>query len=116
MIADLANGALGILLVYIAILRQPFLHSSKGSLFEVLAGPAIVLLAIAALKYRDAWYSRVLIPLGAALTAFAVLADFVPLPVTLESWFVFWIGVFTAVVALWGLFYPHNLEQPQPHA
>lgn len=113
MIADLANGALGIALIYVAILRQQFLQSSGGVLLEVLAGIVIALLAVAALASRDQWYSRVLIPVGIALALFGLLARTVVLPLPLESWFVFWIGIFTAVIALWGALYPRNLqEQP----
>lgn len=110
MIADIINGAFGILLVYVAILQDEFLHSSRGTLFEAVMGIAIVLLAFIARTGREAWYSRVLIPLGAALVLFGVLADFVPLQLMVEHWFVFWIGVFTSVIALWGALYPHNLE------
>lgn len=110
MIADIVNGAFGILLVYVAVLQDGFLHSSRGTLFEAVMGVAIVLLALIARTSREAWYSRVLVPLGAGLLLFAVLADFVPLQLMLEHWFVFWIGVFTGVTALWGALYPHNLE------
>lgn len=110
MIADIINGAFGILLVYVAVLQDEFLHSSRGTLFEAVMGIAIVLLAFLAKTSREAWYSRVLVPLGGGLILFAVLADFVPLQLMLEHWFVFWIGVLTGVIALWGALYPHNLE------
>lgn len=110
MIADLINGVFGILLIYVAILQDEFLHSSRGTLFEAVMGIAIVLLAFIARGSREAWYSRVITPLGAALLLFAILADFVPLQLMLEHWFVFWIGVFVSVIALWGALYPHNLE------
>lgn len=110
MIADIVNGILGIFLIYVAVLQDEFLHSTRGSLFEAVMGVAIVLLALVAGASRERWYSRILIPLGAALVLFAVLADFVPMQLMLEHWFVFWIGVFTGVVALWGALYPHNLE------
>lgn len=112
MIADLLNGMAGVLLIYVAVLRQPFLHSPRGTLFEAVMGVAILALALLAMKSREAWYSRVLIPLGVALALFALLVDFVPMQLTLESWFVFWVGVLTSIVAFWGLLYPHNL-QPQ---
>ncbi|HKU66964.1 MAG TPA: hypothetical protein VJP85_04215 [Candidatus Baltobacteraceae bacterium] len=114
MIPDLVNAALGIALIYVAILRQPFLHGTGGSAVEALAGITIALLAAAALKTREAWYSRVMIPLGIALAVFALPASVFALSVTLESWFVFWIGVFTGVVALWGALYPHNLQEQSP--
>lgn len=110
MIADIINGVFGLFLIYVAILQDTFLHTSRGTLFEAVMGVAIVLLALVARGSREAWYSRVLIPMGAALVLFAVLADFVPLQLMLEHWFVFWIGVFTSVIALWGALYPHNLE------
>lgn len=110
MIADIINGVFGLVLIYVAILQDTFLHTSRGTLFEAVMGIAIVLLALIARGSREAWYSRVLIPMGAALVLFAVLADFVPLQLMLEHWFVFWIGVFTSVIALWGALYPHNLE------
>lgn len=110
MIADIISSMLGLLLIYVAILQDTFLHSSRGTLLEAVTGIAIVLLALAAGRSREAWYSRVLIPAGAALVLFAVLADFVPLQLMLEHWFVFWIGVFTSIIALWGALYPHNLE------
>lgn len=110
MIADIINGVFGILLIYVAVLQDEFLHSPRGTLFEAVMGIAIVVLALVARTSREAWYSRVLLPLGAALVLFAVLADFVPLQLMLEHWFVFWIGVFTSIIALWGALYPHNLE------
>ncbi len=110
MIADLINGAFGILLIYVAVLRDEFLHSPRGTLFEAVMGVAIVLLALIARGRHEAWYSRVIVPMGAALVFFAILADFVPLQLMLEHWFVFWIGVFTSVIAFWAVLYPHNLE------
>lgn len=110
MIADIISSVLGLLLIYVAILQDAFLHSSRGTLLEAVTGIAIVLLALAAGRGREVWYSRVLVPAGALLALFAVLANFVPLQMILEHWFVFWIGVFTGVTALWGALYPHNLE------
>lgn len=110
MIADVLSAAFGILLIYVAILQDTFLHSSRGALFEVVMGIAIVLLAFLAASSREAWYSRVLVPMGAALVAFGVLADFIPLQLMLEHWFVFWVGIFTSVIALWGVLYPHKLQ------
>jgi hypothetical protein len=51
----------------------------------------------------------VLIPCGIALALFGFLADLTALPLTLESWFVFWIGVFVSIVAFWAVLDPHNL-------
>lgn len=109
MIADLINGILGIVLIYLAILQQPIIGSSRGYLTEFVLGLAIALLAFLAMRVREKWYSRVLIPCGIALALFGFLADLTALPLTLESWFVFWIGVFVSIVAFWGVLYPHNL-------
>lgn len=111
MIRDILNAVLGIVLIYVAILQQTLLHSARGAAMEAIAGVVIVVLAAQALKTRDAWYSQVMIPLGAALALFAIPAALFTLPVTLESWFVFWVGVFTAVIALWGALYPRNLQE-----
>lgn len=114
MIFDLVNAVLGIALIYVAILQQPFLHGTRGSAVEGFAGIAIALLAVAALKTREAWYSRAIIPMGVALALFALPASAFALSITLESWFVFWIGVLTSVLALWGALYPHTLPEETP--
>lgn len=114
MIADLINGILGIVLIYLAILRQSVIGSSRGFLSEFVLGLVIVLLAVVAMRVREKWYSRVLIPCGIALALFGLLADLTALPLTLESWFVFWIGVFVSILAFWAVLYPHNLAPTEP--
>jgi ABC-type lipoprotein release transport system permease subunit len=76
---------LGIVLIYLAILQQPIIGSS-----------------------REVVFAR-LIPCGIALALFGFLADLTALPLTLESWFVVWIGVFVSIVAFWAVLYPYNL-------
>ena len=110
MIADIINGVFSLVLIYVAVLQDEFLHSTRGTLFEAVMGIAIVLLAFLARSSHEAWYTRIIMPLGAALVLFAVLADLVPLQLMLEHWFVFWIGVFTSVIAIWAALYPRNLE------
>jgi len=110
MFPNALNTAIGLLLVYAAVL-QPDLAARHP---WVLAAAALAMLVLAVWARRyDAvrWMSAVNAALAIALLALGVADWSVALPRLLTFWGVFWIGLVVAVLALWAALYRPVVEQ-----
>ena len=110
MFPNVLTTALGLLLVYAAVLqpglaaRHPWLH--------VAAAVAILLLALWARRSDVVrWMSAVNAALAIALLALGLANWWITLPRLLTFWGVFWIGLVVAVLALWAALYHTASEQ-----
>jgi len=104
MTPNILNTLLGLALVYCAILAPGPLHASIW-----LLGVAGVVIVALGLWARDGdrlkWFSGVSIVLGIALALLAMAGSMVVVPTVVLFWWVFWVGIVVAVMALWSLLY-----------
>lgn len=105
MIANLATTAIGIWLVYVAVL-DPALMGSPFRFVAIVSGIFIVALSLVARRgdYHP-WHSSVNIFLGIALVGIGVWSAVAPTAFIVDYWFMFWVGVLTSVIALWAALY-----------
>ena len=104
MTANLLNAALGLWLVYVAVLAPAWAAGNHWRL--PLAGALVVALALwARSSDRLKWHSTVNVVLGAALLGLAALHWENAAPPLLMFWGLFWPGVLVPIVALWAAFY-----------
>jgi hypothetical protein len=104
MIANLLNCALGLWLVYVAVLDPAW----AGESYWRLPLAAVVLVGLAlwarASDFRS-WQSSVNRALGALLLVLAALHWQGAAPPLLMFWGVFWAGMLVAILALWAALY-----------
>ena len=103
MIANIVNTLLGLALVYSAILAP----GPLGQAWVPLAsGVGIIGLALWARNTdRLMWFNLVNIVLGAALLLLGIADNFTAVPALIVFWWVFWVGIIVAIMALWSLLY-----------
>lgn len=104
MIPGYLNSLLGLVLIYLSVLRLPLLESQSWLI--PLAGVVIVVLALWS-RAGDLmkWFSTVNVLLGLMLIAFGIWHWLDPFADLFVFWFVFWTGVLVGVVAFWGGLY-----------
>jgi hypothetical protein len=103
MIANLVNTALGIALVYVAVLRPVMLLDNRALLAAAIA---IFALALWARRTDPArWYSNTDVSLALALLLLASAQWSGNAATLLMFWGVFWVGIVVAVVSLWAALY-----------
>lgn len=102
MIANLINTAIGIALVYIAILRP---HLLEGRMWPVIAiGVVIGALALCARRSDSHhWQSSTNLVIALLLLVLGVL-QLLALPLV-TFWGLFWAGLLVAVLSLWAALY-----------
>lgn len=104
MTANLLNAALGLWLVYVAVLAPAWAADNHWRL--PLAGALVVALALwARSSDRLKWHGTVNVVLGAALLALSALHWENAAPPLLMFWGLFWPGVLVPIVALWAALY-----------
>jgi hypothetical protein len=106
MIANLLNCALGLALVYLAVLNLAWIE--KPWLVAV-GGVLAILLALwaRATDFRK-WQSNVNLVLGVLLLILAAFAWATGVASVALFWGVFWPGILVAVFALWSVLYRHS--------
>lgn len=104
MIPGILNTILGLALVYISVLDLALVEGRTWHV--IVAGGIIVVLALWA-RLRDAmhWPSTTNIVLGVLLLLFGILQWITPLAHLFVFWYVFWVGILVAVIALWAALY-----------
>ena len=104
MTPNILNTLMGLALVYCAVLAPGPLHASIW-----LLGVAGVVIVALGLWARDGdrlkWFSMVSVVLGIALALLAMAGSMVVVPTVVLFWWVFWVGIIVAVMALWSLLY-----------
>lgn len=106
MIANLANSVFGIVLVYLAVLRQDLF---RPHLVDVLAAVAAVLIALIAFIARRTdyhhWHSTIVFALAGILLVLAVATFALTVSAVVIGWTFFWAGLLTAFFSLWAAIY-----------
>ena len=104
MIPNLLNTALGIALVYCAILVPGPLHDGAWPLMA--AGIGIIALGLWARRNdKLKWFNLVNVVLGAALVLLGIARALTPVHPLVMFWWVFWVGIIVAVLAFWSALY-----------
>lgn len=123
MIANLLNCALGLWLVYSAVLHPAW----TGSTWSLpIAGVLVILLALwARASDLRKWQSNCDVALGVVLLILALLHRLDVVTPLVMFWGVFWPGVLVAIIALWAALYRRRSDfhdervaeqsTPQPH-
>jgi hypothetical protein len=109
MIANLANTAVGLALVYCAILDPRLLEGQPGRTATI----AVVIAALALWARRtesDKWLNGTNVALAGSLLALGLLQS--RAYTLLTFWGLFWIGILVAVLALWSLLLRRAQSQP----
>jgi hypothetical protein len=103
MIPNVLNTILGIALVYCAILA-PALMNATASLPA--AGVGIIALGFWARRSdKINWFNVVNTILGAALVLLGIGRTLTAVHPLIMFWWVFWVGIIVAVLALWSVLY-----------
>lgn len=104
MIPNLLNTALGLTLVYCAILAPNPLQETAWPLMA--AGTGIIALGFWARRDdKLKWFNLVNVVLGAALVLLGVARVLTPVHPLVMFWWVFWVGIIVAVLAFWSALY-----------
>ena len=105
MVANIVNTVLGIWLVYTAGL-SPSLLLGPFKAVALAGGASIALLALLARRtdYHP-WHANVTMFLGIALFLLGAWNVALPSATIVNYWAAFWVGVLTAVIALWAALY-----------
>ena len=104
MIANLLNTALGLTLVYGAVLAPAPLYERAWLL--IATGIVIVALAgTARTGDRVKWFNLTNAMLGAALVLLGIARTVMPVHPLVMFWWVFWVGNIVAVLAFWSALY-----------
>ncbi|MBI3530838.1 MAG: hypothetical protein HY067_23070 [Betaproteobacteria bacterium] len=113
MIPNLLNTALGIALVYCAILVAGPLHDSAWPLMA--AGIGIIALGLWARRNdKLKWFNLVNVVLGAALVLLGIARALTPVHPLVMFWWVFWVGIIVAVLAFWSALYTRETSAIGP--
>ena len=113
MIPNLLNTALGIALVYCAILVPGPLHDSAWPLMA--AGISIFVLGLWARRSdKLKWFNLVNVALGAALVLLGIARTLIPVHPLVMFWWVFWVGIIVAVLAFWSALYTRDNSVIRP--
>ncbi|MBC5806455.1 MAG: hypothetical protein DLM53_11630 [Candidatus Eremiobacter antarcticus] len=93
------NCIIGIWLIYTTILNPWMIAGPKSAWMTLVAG--VVLLIFAVLARRDAlvhWHCDAVSVLALVLIGHTVVRMFIGMPLVVNTWLVFWIGIIVAVV------------------
>ena len=106
MISNLVNTVLGIVLVYLAVLRPELVEADQGAWLSLVAGVVVIVLALVARRSDPGkWFSTTNAVTGIALIGLGVVQAMSLAPALLSFWGVFWSGCIVAVIALWAALY-----------
>src|SRR5262245_5490537 len=107
MIANILNTVLGIALVYCAVLVPGVLHDTAWML--IAAGVGVILLGLWARRSdKLKWFNLVNALLGAALVVLGIARTLTSVHSLVMFWWVFWVGIIIAVLALWSALYTRD--------
>ena len=107
MIPNGLNTIIGIALVYCAILAPDPLHNTVWLLAA--AGVGIIALGLwARSSDRLKWFNLVNVILGAALVMLGIARTLTAVHPLVMFWWVFWVGIVVAVLALWSALYTYD--------
>ena len=114
MIPNILNASLGIALVYCAILVPGPLHATAWLL--IAGGAGIIVLGLWARRGdKLKWFNLVNATLGAALILLGIARALTPVHPLVMFWWVFWVGIIVAVLALWSAIYTRDISATGSH-